>query len=178
VSSGSDAIDALDDQPLRVISFKQILDECTELIPSGGPILDVGCAHGWFMEAAEARGYGCSGIEPDDDMASRLQASNIGFMKGYFPEVVPAGVKYDAITFNEVFEHLPNLSVMVTAVRDHLNENGVLIINLPVSDGIFLKLHAASRESGPSVHCAECGKRDYLLRILVIFPGRRFLSCC
>lgn len=110
-------------------------------------------------------------------MASRLRASNIDFVKGFFPDAVPAGVKYDAITFNDVFEHLPNLSVIVTAVRHHLNENGILIINLPVSDGFFSKLRAASRGSGPTVQCPECGKRGYLLRTSVIFLGGRFLSC-
>lgn len=126
--------------PLRAVSFRQILDDCTALIPARGSILDVGCAHGWFMEAAKARGYRSFGIEPDDDMAARLRASNIDFMKGYFPEVVPADARFDAITFNDVFEHLPNLAGIATAVHEHLGESGILIVNLPVSDGVFFRL--------------------------------------
>lgn len=134
--------------PLRAVSFRQILDDCAALIPAAGSILDVGCAHGWFMEAANARGYRCFGIEPDDDMAARLRASNIDFIKGYFPEAVPAGATYDVITFNDVFEHLPNLAGIAVAAHEHLGENGILIVNLPVCDGVFFRLARAIARFG------------------------------
>lgn len=126
--------------PLREAGFRQILDDCKGLIKEGGSILDVGCAHGWFIQAAQARGYRCHGIEPDDDMATKLDAAKITFSKGFFPDILQADQTYDAITFHDVFEHLPDLAAVVTAARNHLNPGGLLIISLPMSDGIFFKI--------------------------------------
>jgi SAM-dependent methyltransferase len=125
---------------LRDVGFRQLLDDCAPLIPPGASILDVGCAHGWFIQSAQARGYVCHGVEPDEDMALRLRAANIDFAQGFFPDAVPEGATYDAITFNDVFEHLPTLDAIVRACHEHLAERGLLIISLPMSNGIFFRI--------------------------------------
>ena len=134
--------------PLRAAGIKIMLGKFTDTLPKGGTILDVGCAHGWFVREAIGAGYACSGIEPDKDMAKRLRASNIDFMEGYFPDVLTSEQKYDAITFHDVFEHLPDPGAMLEAVKAHLNESGWLVINLPVSDGIFFKVARALARVG------------------------------
>jgi SAM-dependent methyltransferase len=126
--------------PLREAGIKVLLEKFKDFINKGSTILDVGCAHGWFMTEAAKAGYVCYGIEPDKDMAERLRASKIDFMEGYFPDVLTPEQKYDVIAFHDVFEHLPDPDAILRAASDHLNEHGLLVINLPMSDGIFFKV--------------------------------------
>ena len=59
---------------IRLSNFQQLLTECADLLPGGARVLDIGCAHGWFMEAAKACGITCVGIEPDLEMECRARS--------------------------------------------------------------------------------------------------------
>lgn len=125
---------------LRVANFDRLLDGCRPHLPAGASLLDVGCAHGWFLQAAAARGYRPTGLEPDHEVAVRCQADGAPVIEGFFPDALPAGATYDAISFNDVFEHLPDAHAMAEAVRDRLNPGGVLILNLPLAEGVIFQL--------------------------------------
>jgi hypothetical protein len=112
-------------KPLRTVTFREILDDVAQDVPPPASVLDVGSAHGWFMEEAERRGYVATGIEPDATMAAR---SRVNVIRGFFPEAAQG--PYDLVTFNDVFEHLPEPSRMMRAT----------VINLPVSDGMIFKI--------------------------------------
>ncbi|WP_157934046.1 class I SAM-dependent methyltransferase [Microvirga ossetica] len=126
-------------KPIRTANFKQLLDECGPLLPLAAHILDVGCAHGWFLEAAKKRGYEASGIEPDREMAQKAHSAGHSAIVGFFPDALPVGEQYDAITFNDVFEHLPDVEGMAQAVHARLKPDGLALINLPVSDGMVFR---------------------------------------
>jgi 2-polyprenyl-3-methyl-5-hydroxy-6-metoxy-1,4-benzoquinol methylase len=71
-------------QPIRSVNFAQLLAECGDLLSPGTTLLDVGCAHGWFMAAAAGRGVACTGIEPDLEMARFAQAEGHDVLMGFF----------------------------------------------------------------------------------------------
>src|SRR5579862_361818 len=51
---------------LRRKNFERVLDRIDSLVkPSRRSLLEVGCAHGWFLDAAARRGYDVQGIEPE-----------------------------------------------------------------------------------------------------------------
>ena len=133
---------------LRFANFAQLLDDCADLLPRGASMLDVGCAHGWFLEAAKSRGLHAAGIEPDDDMAARARASGHDVVHGFFPDALPTGALYDAITFNDVFEHLPDVGAMARVLPGALRPGGVVIVNLPVSDGLVFRLSRQAARLG------------------------------
>ena len=135
-------------KPLRVANFERLLDHCEPLLAAGASILDVGCAHGWFLQAATARGYGATGLEPDHDIAQRAKAGGSEVIEGFFPDALPAGASYDAISFNDVFEHLPDAHAMAEAVRARLKPGGVLILNLPLADGVIYRLARVAARLG------------------------------
>lgn len=125
---------------LRVANFERLLDGCAPHLPKDAAVLDVGCAHGWFLAAAAARGYRPTGLEPDHQVAARTRAAGEPVIEGFFPVALPAGATYDAISFNDVFEHLPDAHAMAEAVRERLNPGGVVILNLPLAGGPVFQL--------------------------------------
>jgi len=135
-------------QSLRVSNFERILDECKDVIAPSATILDVGCGHGWFLSRARARGYRAIGIEPDEGMAQIARGSGHEVRVGFFPDVLNADERYDAITFNDVFEHLEDVRGAASAVAAHLKDPGTLIINLPVSDGLIFRLARVAARFG------------------------------
>lgn len=104
----------------------------------GERLLDVGSAHGWFVEAAVARGVRAEGIEPDEAVAARADGSPVRV--GFFPDVLDADERFAAITYNDVLEHFPDAGAAVAASADHLEPGGLLSVNIPNSRGLFYRL--------------------------------------
>ena len=130
-------------QPLRSMNFSRILADCADLLPSGANVLDVGCAHGWFLDAANSAGYRCTGIDPDYQIAARARAAGHTVIDGLFPDAMLMDQRYDIITFHDVLEHLPQIDQVVAQLSQHLNDGGLTIVNLPVSDGLIFRLTRA-----------------------------------
>lgn len=115
----------------------------------GKSCLEVGCAEGWFLEAMSVMGADLSAIEPSD-LAKIMKAKGYDVIQGFFPDAVPAGRTYDLIIFNDVFEHIPDPIPAFKQCEAHLNSGGLLIINLPSSDGFFYRLSKFLRDLGMS----------------------------
>lgn len=122
---------------VRSVAFAKILDTCARHLAAGASMLEVGCGHGWFVRAASARGYAVTAIEPDKDVK---QAPGVAVLRGFFPNVLPETARYDAIVFNDVFEHLPDIDGMAGHVDARLNPGGIAVVNLPVSTGLIFRL--------------------------------------
>ncbi|MGB5594968.1 MAG: class I SAM-dependent methyltransferase [Crocosphaera sp.] len=126
---------------LRINNFERILDYLEKfIIPKNKRLLDVGCAHGWFLELAAQRGFTVFGLEPDRDMVTLAKSKSDCIWHGFFPEHIPPGKRFDVIIFNDVFEHIPDVKAAMNACYSLLEPNGILIINLPCSQGFFYKL--------------------------------------
>jgi len=129
---------------LRAQNFERILDRLAPLLPAGGKaLLDVGCAHGWFLDAASMRGIDAVGLEPDPAIGAVAAAGGRKVWSGFFPDDVPQGAQFDVISFNDVLEHVPDVAGAVEACRRLLRPGGVLVINAPSSAGIFYRSAAA-----------------------------------
>lgn len=93
-------------------------------------LLDVGCAHGWFLEQARGN-YDASGIEPDHDVAKATAARGLHVREGFFPDVLDTDERYDVIVFNDVLEHIPDINATLQACTHHLVPGGLLVVNAP-----------------------------------------------
>lgn len=145
--TGRDATSAIDEprraaalKRLRAANFERIIAIVAGLGASGRRLLDVGCGHGWFLEAACQAGYDAMGIEPDVAMQRCATRSGHQVWRGFFPDDVPSGEAFDVVVFNDVLEHLPDVAAKIRACRNLLVPNGLLVVNLPSSDGIFYRL--------------------------------------
>ena len=133
---------------LRQRNFEIVLAEVDAVASPNRKLLDVGCAHGWFLEAARACGYDAVGIEPDHAIAAEARADGHRVILGEFPAALDPGDRYDIITFNDVFEHLPGPAAMARATRRALAPGGVVAVTLPVSDGVVFRLASGAARVG------------------------------
>ena len=125
---------------LRQENFKVVVELAERFAPSGGrTLLDVGSAHGWFLETARER-FDVLGIEPDAVVGGQAKAQGLPVRLGFFPEALQDGERFDVIVFNDVIEHIPNIHAALAACEERLHPAGILILNLPNSRGFFYRL--------------------------------------
>jgi SAM-dependent methyltransferase len=134
--------------PVRQANFRRILDLLARHAAPRGRLLEVGCGHGWFLKAAQEHGYTAQGLEPDPAMSRVAQQAGLEVATGYFPQDLPAGSQFDVLAFNDVFEHLPDVTGAMRACSQVLAPGGTLLINLPVQTGIFYRLASCLRHLG------------------------------
>jgi 2-polyprenyl-3-methyl-5-hydroxy-6-metoxy-1,4-benzoquinol methylase len=125
---------------LRDENFKAIVASITSLAPPGArTLLDIGCAHGWFLEQASTR-FEVLGIEPDAAVGEKTAARGLPVRLGYFPDALQQGETFDVLVFNDVIEHIPGIEAALGACQARLNAGGLLVLNLPSSRGFFYRL--------------------------------------
>jgi SAM-dependent methyltransferase len=125
---------------LREENFRQIVGRIGALAaPGAHRLLDIGCAHGWFLEHANAR-FDVLGIEPDAAVGQATAARGLPVRQGYFPDVLQAGEQFDVLVFNDVIEHIPNVRSALDACSERLPAGGLLVLNLPNSRGLFYRM--------------------------------------
>ncbi|NVE01530.1 class I SAM-dependent methyltransferase [Massilia sp. BJB1822] len=125
---------------LRAENFRIIVDRVNRLAPqSAARLLDVGSAHGWFLEQASSR-FEVLGIEPDQVVGERAAARGLPVRLGYFPDVLERDERFDVIVFNDVIEHIPDIGSALDACHARLNQGGLLVLNVPSSRGVFYRL--------------------------------------
>jgi SAM-dependent methyltransferase len=136
--------DALRD--LRVRNFKRLLVSLDKFA-SGGSLLEVGSAHGWFLDLASKK-YAVTGIEPDATILDREAGQAWPVIRGYFPADVDPKLRFDVITFNDSLEHIPDLRGIVETCHERLAAGGLVVISLPSSRGAIYRSSKLFRRVG------------------------------
>ena len=130
-------------EPLRRENYRDIMDCLKRHLPQEGEVrgLDIGCARGWFLQAASAYGVKMDGIEPEQQFFEMAKPYGDYVANGLFPQdFCPPedhGVsrKYDFIIFNDVLEHIPDIENTIQNCRELLKPQGFLIVNCPDNAG-------------------------------------------
>lgn len=133
---------------IRQENFRDIVSAVLRFAqPGSRRLLDVGCAHGWFLETARDH-FDVLGIEPDAIVGGRTAARGLPVRAGYFPDALQDGETFDVIVFNDVIEHIPDIRAALAACDARLSDNGVLVLNLPSSTGFFYRLSKLFAKAG------------------------------
>jgi SAM-dependent methyltransferase len=136
---------------VRIKNYRLICGELMNQYPNHKCILDVGCSDGLFLDVASKNGLTVTGLEPDSDKAEEARAKGREFdvIGGFFPLAKGLqGRKFDVIIFNDSFEHIPNLLQTIDGIKEYLKENGLLIINIPSSDGVIFRIASMFSKCG------------------------------
>ena len=141
--------DALRDlRRANVETILDVLERCG--LARGARLLDVGCGHGGLLAQATLRGLHPVGVEPDVTIADIARTRSPSVLIGLFPEVLESNDRFDALTFNDVLEHLPDVTGAIAAAKVHLVPKGFLVLNLPLATGIFYRMAAVLDRIGYS----------------------------
>lgn len=138
-TTDSNPIGYLDD--VRTANFDRILGEIRRLFP--GPklrLLEIGCGPGLFLERARRAGIDAQGIEVYEEIARPGIARGLPIRIGMFPGCVGPDERFDAIAFNDVFEHLPDPAAVLDTCWRMLSPDGLVVINLPNSHGLYFSV--------------------------------------
>lgn len=127
---------------LRKANFSRLALRLKDLCVQGNnrpKLLDVGCAHGWFLEAV-APDFEPHGVEPDVGVATATRARGHEVASGFFPDALAEDERFDVISFNDVLEHIPDINGTLKAAFEHLNPGGWVIVNAPSRRGFLYRL--------------------------------------
>ncbi|MBI5376059.1 MAG: class I SAM-dependent methyltransferase [Candidatus Schekmanbacteria bacterium] len=113
---------------MKMSTFNKWFDEL-EKIKKNGRMLDIGCAFGFSLEAAEKRGWDVYGMELSGFSASvakerfgeRIKESLSEFDDGFF----------NVITMFDLIEHLPSPVGILKEIKRILANQGVVLLSTP-----------------------------------------------
>ncbi len=122
---------------LKVKMSNLALEAFLKLNPSkSAKILDVGCGEGKFLKSIHQLGFkNISGIDP---FALKEQKKPFPIYKKKLENLED---KFDIITFNHVFEHVENVNETLKICYELINNNGRIIIRIPVKDSYAYELY-------------------------------------
>jgi 2-polyprenyl-3-methyl-5-hydroxy-6-metoxy-1,4-benzoquinol methylase len=114
----------------RSSTFRSGLNYLEDLEP--GRILDVGCGNGAFLARAAAAGWKATGVDFDLEAveAAKLNVDVEAYAGSIMDQRFPAA-SFDAITMDNVIEHLPNPIETVRECARLLRPGGRLVIMTP-----------------------------------------------
>jgi 2-polyprenyl-3-methyl-5-hydroxy-6-metoxy-1,4-benzoquinol methylase len=108
---------------------------------SGGSLLDIGCAQGFFLFTASQAGYKIKGIEISQDAAEYarrefgLDVEPKAFEELRFPEN-----HFDVVTLWQVLEHVPYPLSVLEEVHRILKPDGLVVVSTPNIEGLPSRL--------------------------------------
>ncbi len=102
-----------------------------ELIVAPGRLLDIGCSLGYFVEAANARGWTASGIDISEHAAYEARKFGLDVRAGTIEQIGFEDCSFDCVTMWDVLEHVPNPTAHMLEVRRILAPGGLVVIGTP-----------------------------------------------
>ena len=125
----------------REQAFNRALGILEQLKPDKGKILDIGSSFGWFLHAANQRGWQVVGLEPSKtSIAEMKKAYNYTVVNAQVNGIKDIQHTFDAVTMWNVLEHLPDPSGVLKVVYEKLNSNGILAIAVPNLNGLITRI--------------------------------------
>lgn len=111
----------------RLLSNNLYLQGCRP-----GRLLDIGCGSGQFLQQMQIQGWEVEGVD-FDEMATESARTNYGLRvhTGDLRDIAYPDNSFDAITLNNVIEHLPEPVEVVKECRRILRPGGRLVIVTP-----------------------------------------------
>lgn len=122
------------------------LNSCMRAAARARPaVLDIGCAYGPFLSAANDSGWQVFGTDVAEDAVSYVQSALLfPAAVSQFPDFDPGvsfGInEFDAVTMWYVIEHFSDLAAVLQKVSSILRKGGVFAFSTPSAQGVSAKL--------------------------------------
>lgn len=96
-------------------------------------LLEIGCAHGGYLQQAREKGWIVSGVEPSEAAAGVARQRGLDVKVGTLSEVRIADASQDAVVAWMVLEHVPDPLEFIADSFRILRPGGVLALSVPNS---------------------------------------------
>ncbi len=103
-------------------------------------MLEIGCATGYFLELAKARGWNVGGLDISEYAVVEAKKKGLSVAVGTPAQLDINGPKQSLVVMLDVFEHLSDLRGDMKMVYDILDNDGLLAISTPNSGSLWAKL--------------------------------------
>lgn len=124
-----------------------------ELLMEPGRLLDIGCSLGYFVEAAQIRGWKSSGIEISPYASEEARNLGLDVRTGVLEDAKYPNASFDCITMWDVLEHVPDPTAHMLDVHRILSPGGLVVIGTPNLEHLQFKLHRENwRHLKPAEH--------------------------
>jgi SAM-dependent methyltransferase len=124
----------------RVDHFERDLAELEQYSPPG-PLLDVGCGSGYFLEAARRRGWGpVRGVELNSWMVELGREAGLDIAGGQLRgQHYPAGY-FQLVSFWDVIEHMNDPLGELAEAHRIMRPGGLLVLLVPDAESFWARL--------------------------------------
>ncbi len=109
---------------------------------SGRRVLDVGCGDGGFLDAAADDGWSTVGVEISWSAVHRASSRHLRAVATF--EAIDACPHFDAVTFWDVLEHVPDPAEFVRQAVRRLRPGGLVALSMPNGRGTEALVQGAS----------------------------------
>ena len=119
--------------------YETLRDIIQKYHPTPGRILDIGCSGGWFLDVMN--NWECFGTEisqADANLAKKNHRDNI--FVGSFEDYPENNGKFDVITLQDVFDHLPQPTEALEKCHRLLKPNGLIVIKVHNISCLYAKV--------------------------------------
>ena len=96
----------------------------------GQTLLDIGCGPGMLLEAARARGWRCTGIDPSPVAAEHARLLGLDVVCCSFADFAP-GKQFDVVTATGVLEHVRDPGAVIAMMNEVLEPDGQIMVAVP-----------------------------------------------
>lgn len=126
---------------MKIDTFKLRLAQIQKLVPRG-KILDIGCATGFFLEAARDLGYEPFGIELSDysSQLAKKKFGNESIFHGKLEDSPFQAKSFDVISMFDLIEHVRVPSQTLGIAASLLKNEGIIVITTPDNSSLSNKL--------------------------------------
>ncbi len=127
-------------ESLRRQNFKKLIKQLLKY-KATPKILEIGSGDGYFIDECNIANIEITGSEASLKSLKRLKLIyGDKILKVHLPKPIKIDGKFDIVIFNDVFEHLEKVNDVIKEINFVLKNDGIVILNLPTSDGIIFKI--------------------------------------
>lgn len=128
------------DKQAMVGTFEFYLDKIKEFSASGGNLLDVGAATGYFLELAKQRNWNTMGVEISPFASEKARAKGLNVITGTLENLNIPDEYFNVITFWDVIEHFSDPKSQLLLARKILKKGGLIAVNTPDAGSFAAKM--------------------------------------
>lgn len=131
------------------------------------PILEIGSNDGSFLEVLSNSGYkNLTGVEPSEDVFNISKSKKFNVFNNFFSKnIAPFNnlkKKFKTIITRHVLEHVEDLNSFLSDINFVLDDNGILVVEIPDFDGWLENLDYSLWEE--HINCFTLDVIKYLFR--------------